>query len=359
MRSTRGRPWVDALLRVPLGVKLVTASVVVAALVAAPLLFLRPALGARVPDLVLLTGTFVLGALLLALLNGLLVRLALRPIRELERAAARVEAGDLTARAEPTRFADGRLRRVVELFNGALDGICGLRSRLRSVARRAVARRETERRETASRLQEDVAQRIAACLLKLRAARGREESGARDALLDEVRDDAAAVLESVRRLARDLHPPELADLGVAHGIQAFARSFSESTGLEVEVELGDDPSGGAVPGAGLGEEARLALYRIAQDLLMSLVQRTEPAAVRMTLRREGDRVVLELRDPGSGSAGGAGPGRPAPWARGPEHLEIRERAAYVGGQVSIEEAASPPRVRVEIPRDPPGGPLAV
>lgn len=338
------RRWGGCLLAVPLTWKLVTASVAVAGLVAAAAVAAvdRFAGVEALPPELLVGGAFAAGALLLAVLNGALVRLALRPIRELERAAGRVEAGDLSARAEPTPFADRQLRRVTELFNGALDGVSELRARLRAVARRAVSRREEERRELAARLQEDVAQQLAACMLKLKLARGPVEPNQREELLDQLRDEAAEVLESVRRLARELRPPELGDIGVGGAVEAFARSVSESTGVRIDVDR--EPVDGH-----LGEEGRLALYRVVQDLLMDAAHRSDQAvAVQLRLGLEGPNVVLDLEE----RAGPAGePSAPVPGGDRPDLLEIRERVAYVGGRVTATAGADGTyRVRAEIPR---------
>ena len=338
------RGWIDVLLGVPLSHKLVAASVAVAAVVAAvTLLTVRQVTALQAaPDGLVIAGAFAVGGVLLAILHGALVRLALRPIRELERVAARVKAGDFSARVEPTLFADRQLEQVAGQFNDALDGITELRVRLREVARRSVERRGEERRAVAGHLQEDVAQRIAACLLKLKVARAPADDEARNALLDELREDAASVLESVRGLARDLHPPELADIGVGRAIQAFARSFAESTGIDVEMDR--DPVNGV-----LDEEGRLALYRIAQDLLMNVVQRTECRDVHMRLRASPDRVTLEL-------AGHVrGPSMSARWADSPELTEIRERASYVGGRVVADGPSGRGRIRVELPAAVGGG----
>ncbi|MFB6240797.1 MAG: sensor histidine kinase [Gemmatimonadota bacterium] len=342
MRALLGR-WGGRLLAVPLTGKLVTASVAVAGLVAAAAVAAVDrfaGVGALPPEL-LVGGAFAAGAFLLAALNGALIRLALRPIRELERSAGRVEAGDLSARAAPTPFADRRLRRVTELFNSALDGVTELRSRLRAVARRAVSKREEERRELAARLQEDVAQQLAACLLKLKLARGPVEGGQREELLDQLRDEAAEVLESVRRLARELRPPELADIGVGGAVEAFARSLSESTGIRVDVDR--EPVDGH-----LDEEGRLALYRVVQDLLVDAAHRSDGAAVRLRLGPEGRNVVLELEE--RAGPPGAPPG-PVPGRDRPDLLEIRERVAYVGGRVTATAGADGTyRVHAEIPR---------
>lgn len=337
--ARRGR--IGALLGMPLGYKLVASSVAVAAAVAAvTLVAVRHVPAAQAaPDGLVIAGAFAIGGVLLTVLHGALVRLALRPIRELERVAGRVEAGDLSARVEPTLFADRQLEQIAGQFNDALDGITELRARLRDVARRSVERREEERRALAGHLQEDVAQRIAACLLKLKVARSPAADEERTALLDELREEAASVLESVRGLARDLHPPELGDIGVGRAIQAFARSFAESTGIDVEVDR--DPVNGV-----LDEEGRLALYRIAQDLLMNVVQRTQCRDVDMRLRTSPDGVTLELAGRMEGPAVST---RWARWPDSPELTEIRERAVYVGGRVVADGSAGRGRIRVELP----------
>lgn len=358
--NAKRRPWMDALLGVSLSLRLVAASVAAAALVAAVTLLVvhRVPEVRAVPEDLLIGGAFLAGAAVLAVLNGLLIGNALRPIRELERAAGRVEQGDLSARAEATPLADRQLRRVTERLNGALDGMTDLRSRLRTVARQSVTRREEERRELADRLQEDVAQRLAACLLKLKVARAPADDGERDILLDELREEAADVLEVVRRLARELHPPELTDIGVGRAIQAFARSFGESTGLDVEVVRSSVDEG-------LGDEERLTLYRSAQELLMNVVQRTGCSSVRIRLWPEPGRVVLELSQIESGAPPAAaeaqkgrgaaglenGRGAPVTWADSPELLQIRERAGYVGGRLLTEGVPGRSRFRIEVPAE--------
>jgi len=143
---------------------------------------------------------------------------------------------------------------------------------------------------------------------------------------------------------------------VGRAIQAFARSFGESTGLEVEVVRSSVDEV-------LGDEARLTLYRTAQDLLMNVVQRTECSSVRIRLWPEPGRVVLELSQAEDGAvppavragqgrgAAGRDIGRSAPvrWADSPELMEIRERAGYAGGRILADGEAGRSRIRVEVP----------
>lgn len=341
MRSNLPRV-IDGLLSVPLATKLIVANLLVAVLVAAGAL----AAGGRIreigsmPDGLLIMAAVGVGLLAIGALDALLIRLALRPVRELERVAERIRAGDLEARPGDTPFADAQIRRVTQVLGHTLDELADLRSRLREVARRAVEARERERRELASVLQDDIAQRIAACLVGLQVARRTRDPDAREEALDELRDEAARLLEEVRETARELRPPELTDIGLGHAVQAFARSFTESTGIEVEVEA-------EATRDRLDEEGRLALYRVVQDLLMDVVHRTECTDLCIRLWSEPDQVVAELsgspRVP-TVSADGIGPDVAS------RLMEARERAGYVGGRVvAAEEPADRLVVRAEIP----------
>lgn len=332
---------IGGLLAVPLTTKLIVANMLVAVAVAAGTLVAADRIREiqSMPDGLLVAAAVGVGLLLVGALDALLVRLALRPVRELERVADRVRKGDLSARPRANPFADREMRRVTEVFGQTLDELADLRSRLREVARRAVEARERERRDLAAVLQEDIAQRIATCLLGLRVARRAADPGEREAVLDELRDDAARLLEEVRGTARRLRPPELGDIGLGHAVQAFARSFSESTGIEVDVEAD-------VTGERLGDEAQLSVYRIVQDLLMDVVHRTECTDLGIRLWGEPGAVVAEF----SGS-----PREPTPpGAVGPEVAsrlaDARERAGYVGGRVvGGRDPDGRLVVRVEVP----------
>lgn len=333
---------IGSLLSAPLTTKLVVANLLVAVLVAAGALVAADRFGEvqSMPDGLVVAASVGVGLLLIGGLDALLVRLALRPVRELERVAERVREGDLGARPEPTPFADRQIRRVTEVFDQTLNELADLRSRLRGVARRAVEARERERRELAAALQDDIAQRVAACLLGLRVARQVEDPEERRAALDDLREEAAEVLDEVRSTARDLRPPELGDIGLGHAVQAFARSFSESTGIQVAVEA-------EATGDRLEQEARLSLYRIVQDLLMGVVQHTECTDVRIRMWAESGTVIAELSCSAAGSPiEGSGVGR----GDASYLLDLRERAGYVGGRVVTARGPDGrPALRVEVP----------
>ncbi|HEX7058521.1 MAG TPA: sensor histidine kinase [Solirubrobacterales bacterium] len=267
----------------------------------------------------------LVGVAITVLVNALILRLALKPLKLLERTAARVRAGDLDARVPPSPVADRELERLAQTFNGMLDSLANYRQRLRDVAARALAAEEEERKRIARELHDDTAQALAALMLRLRLVRGQDDSEERARLVDELRQELGEALERIRLFARGLRPPALDELGLVPALESHARSLSEAAGIPVRVEA--DPVDGL-----LTPEAELALYRIAQEALSNAIRHAQPTTAEVQIRRVGDAVRLDVRDDGRGfrvaeAREGERPGLGL--------FGMEERAAYLGGKVEI------------------------
>ena len=236
--------------------------------------------------------------------------------------------------------AEDAVVRLVRAFNSMLETLSRYRHGLRRLAVRALEAAEDERRRLASELQDDVAQRLASCLLQIRLARNATDEGDRAEALEELRRQAGDTLETVRRMARGLRPPELDELGLDDALRALARGTEEAGGPEVDLRL--DPLGDC-----LSPEARLALYRGVQEALSNARRHAGASRVRLRLERMGDRVRAEVRDDGRGfdvdevmaddvaTVGITG---------------IRERALYVGGEAVVaSRPGAGTRVRIDVP----------
>src|SRR5688500_13002454 len=122
--------WLRAALRLPLLAKIAGANALAVVLAAG--VALAAGRGA-IPERAMVP--LVAGAALLALVATLaLVRVALRPLAELEATAARVRGGDLTARVPASPVADRDMARLATTVNLLLDELAAERERLRSVA---------------------------------------------------------------------------------------------------------------------------------------------------------------------------------------------------------------------------------
>lgn len=220
-----------------------------------------------------------------------------------------------------------------------------LRKRLREFGAGAMRAAEEERQKIARELHDDMAQRLSALLVLLRLVSRSQDVGKRTERLEEMRSQLMEVAEEVRRIARGLRPPVLADAGVVPALQAIVRDLRGSAGLDVTLET-------AAVDHLLTEDEKLVVYRVVQEALTNVVRHARASRVTVRLGRENDRVLAEVIDDGVGFE---------PDAPGPEGglglIGMQERAATVEGWLRLE--SRPGRgttVRLEIPVDPEGEP---
>lgn len=332
-------------LRAPLLLKILVAnSLIIGAGAGALMIGLRPLAGssaARVIDASLLWAIAVV--VVITGLNATLVALAIWPIRSLTRVAARVQNGDLTARAPASPLADPDIAGLTRLVNGLLDGLEEYRDRLRQIGSRALNAEEEERKRIARELHDDTAQRLAALLIRLRVMGDPADPTQMAAFLAGLREELVATLDGIRHYARALRPPALDELGLVHAIEARACTLCEATGMSIKVNT--DAALGSLP-----PQAELALYRIVQEALSNAIRHSGARSVDVALADDGVAVTATVRDDGCGfdverTLGGDGAGLGL--------HGMRERAAYVGGAVTVMSVLeSGTRVLARIPHDP-------
>jgi two-component system sensor histidine kinase UhpB len=255
-----------------------------------------------------------LGALILG--NLLLLRRALMPLQQLTR---------LTREVDPTRpgqrvSIDGHDSEATELARAFNEMLARLEAERRESARRALAAQESERLRIAQELHDDVGQTLTAVLLQLERTAKHVDEPTRGELV-EAQDTARGGLDDVRRLALELRPEALDELGLASALAALCDRLTERTGLRVERHIARD-----LPP--LPEESELVLYRVAQEALTNVVRHAETNKAELRVEQAPDRVTLSVLDSGRG-LGAAGP-REGTGLRG-----MRERAMLIGADLSV------------------------
>ncbi len=245
----------------------------------------------------LVSGIVALAVLtVVSTIHAYLIRAALSPVRTLEQAARRVEAGDPSARAEESLLADEEMARIVRVFNAMLDTLAALRRQERARSARTLKAQEMERLRTSRELYDHLAQTLAGVLLKLRVITtgpGSGDAEGPDSPLEEVRTEVLDALERARHVARRLHPPELDDLGLEAAVEAYARTVEETSNLSVGVTVD-----GPLPV--LGAEERLAVFRIVQEALRNSAQHAHATSATVHLATTGDQLRVEIVDDGRG-----------------------------------------------------------
>ena len=254
--------------------------------------------------------------------NLLLLRQTLRPIEQL---AARMRTVDLLRPGQRLAERGGpEVAELVAVFNQMLDR---LEEERRESGRRALRAQEGERARIAGGLHDEVGQVLTGVLLQLEG----------EARSEETKAAVRQALEEVRRIARELRPEMLDQLGLVSALTELSRKFAGS-GLRIERRFADD-----LPP--LSDEAELTVYRVAQESLTNVARHAQASRVEVALERGAGSVVLRVVDDGRGMAEAAAAANGHGGLRG-----MRERAVLVGGALAVKRGREGGvEVRLEVP----------
>lgn len=259
----------------------------------------------------------VVGLGLLAVLDVVLLRRAFRPLERLTGLAVELDPGRPGTRADP-EVGGSEVRALSRALNGMLERMEDERA---ESTRRVLEAQERERERVARELHDEVGQTLTAVLLQI-------EHWAHHAPpelapgLEELREAARAGLEDVRRIATELRPEALDDLGLGSALLALCDRLE--AGGHVRIERG--VARGLSP---LPPEQELVVYRIAQEALTNALRHSGSGELQLEFAAEPGAVVLSVTDRGRGFAGAREGGG---GLRG-----MRERARLIGAELSVGE----------------------
>jgi len=211
--------WLRLVLEVPLEAKLLGANLII---VAVAVLFLFGPIqirAGRLFDAYVVATALILGAIV----NFVLVRLALGPIESLERVATWVSEGRLAERVPASIVADHELARLSKTINGMLDSLAAGRERVEKLGEEVIYAEERERAQVAQELRDSVGQKLADASFEIAASANETKSDARAARLANARALLRAAIEEIRNISRSSHLHFPADLGLPRQPGADAR----------------------------------------------------------------------------------------------------------------------------------------
>jgi len=137
-----------------------------------------------------------------------------------------------------------------------------------------------------------------------------------------------AAVADVRALVHELRPPALDELGLAAAVRELADRVGGGRVTVTTDDLRDLPAA-----------VDLAAYRIVAEAIRNALRHGDPGGVLVALRRETDRLVVEVSDDGAGFA---------PDAReGVGLASMRQRAEELGGTFAVLAPAGGRGVTVE------------
>lgn len=168
-------------------------------------------------------------------------------------------------------------------------------AKLKKLTQRVFDAQEEERGRVARELHDGISQILVGVRYALDAAKRRLSMGDARASenLDRGIEHLSGAIQEVRRISRDLRPGVLDDLGVGPAIKALAEDFGTRTGIRVEFET-------VVFRNRLDDEAKIALYRVAQEALTNIERHAGAKTVVIDVRGHKKGATLRISDDGRG-----------------------------------------------------------
>ena len=193
---------------------------------------------------------------------------------------------------------------------------------------------EEERRRISRELHDEMGQHLTGFALGLGALEDAKicDDSTRP-LLENLRRMAEEMGREVHRLAVELRPTALDDLGVVEAMRSYVDAWSERTGIYTQFQIaGTDRHS-------ISGEVETMLYRAAQEALNNILKHAAATEVSVLLQVNAEQVTLIVEDNGHGFDAENMPPRDndAP-PGGLGLIGIRERVSLIGGTFSLESS---------------------
>jgi PAS domain S-box-containing protein len=236
------------------------------------------------------------------------VHLSLNPLRLDSTRAVCLIASDLSE----TKRSEQELRASSEQLRN-------LTAHLQSV-------REEERARISREVHDELGQALTAVKMDLAWLAGRlpQRDGPMLKRIRSTQQLADSIIQSIRRISTELRPAVL-DLGLAAAVEWQVQEFEARSGIRCKVRL--------LTRQVVASNASTAMFRIFQETLTNVARHAKATRAEVVLQKQRDRLVLLIHDNGRGFDQ-ADPSL----SKSLGLLGMRERAAILGGRVSISSA---------------------
>jgi signal transduction histidine kinase len=233
--------------------------------------------------------------------------------------------------AEERNQAAEELRESEQNYRALAEDLAIANEERTELLHRTVSAQEAERTRIARELHDSIGQYLTALRLGLNAI---EPHVAADDLaelrLAALKDLTAELGSELNRMAWELRPMALDDLGLRRAIEHYLEEWGERAGLRIDLEIALDEHR-------LPREVETALFRVLQEAITNVVKHSGADQVGVILEATDGEVRLIIEDNGQGFALDNG----TKLSLGVKHLGllgVRERLALVKGSLEVESA---------------------
>ena len=168
-------------------------------------------------------------------------------------------------------------------------------AKLKKLTQRIIDTQEEERGRVARELHDGISQilvgvRYALELARRRLLKGDPKTGMS---IDSGISNLNGAIQEVRRISRDLRPGVLDDLGLGPALKSLTTEFSARTGMNMDFQT-------VVFRNRLDGEAKIALYRVAQEALTNIERHSGATSATVHLYGHRKGATMEISDNGQG-----------------------------------------------------------
>jgi two-component system sensor histidine kinase UhpB len=205
--------------------------------------------------------------------------------------------------------------------------------------RRLMQAQEEERVRLARELHDQTGQTLTAAMLELKGLEIQFSEAGRGRIRT-LRERMEEIGKSLHRIARELRPASIDELGLNSALANYVAEWSQQFGISADFHRGD------VDLDALTDEKRTAIYRIVQEALTNVAKHArEATSVSVLVGRSGSTTLqLTIEDNGGGfdaatPGGNGGASGNQSGRRGLGVAGMRERLALIGGELEIESSS--------------------
>ena len=220
--------------------------------------------------------------------------------------------------------------RDITLRKEAEDALIRQQQELRALSAQVQEAREEEKTRIARELHDELGQLLTALKMDLGWMQERLTGDAADlsAKAAKMAETLDQTVTSVRRIAADLRPLMLDDLGLPDATAWLVEDFAQRSGVMCDFRMA---AGEEL--AGLERNLATTVYRALQESLTNIARHAQARNAWVALARDEDCIRLEIEDDGRGITS-----EDLAKSRSLGLKGMRERVSYVGGTLEVERA---------------------
>jgi PAS domain S-box-containing protein len=218
------------------------------------------------------------------------------------------------------------MKKMLDEGKRAEEKLTKSRERLRNLSGHLHGLLEEERTRISREIHDELGQALTAMKLDLSSIRRSLVSDGlakRSAKVHEIERSVNRIIRTVRKIATELRPGILDELGVAAAIEWITKDFQKRTGIGCKVTIKAVDK--------ISDTVRATtIFRIVQEALTNVMRHAAASQVNVSLEKMDDTLKLEVRDNGIGIKEGR-----IFDARSLGLIGIRERVLLLGGKAEI------------------------